>query len=262
MPTLTENRTRWDGAYDWSTAGDEWSAMWGTTDAEWRWTILPRIAPYIPTGRILEIAPGFGRWTQYLVRFCEALDAVDISTECIRACQQRLTNTTARFHVGDGVTLPLPDESIDFAFSFDSLVHVEIDVLRSYFTELTRVLTPTGVAFIHHSIAGQHRRHFSWWREPGTKRQKARSALYRLTGGLIDRTSHWRAQSVDPQSALRAIADAGLNVISQETFPWSTRRSIDGITVLTKREVKEPIFVETRDFMREARMARRRSHLP
>jgi hypothetical protein len=41
--------------------------------------------------------------------------------------------------------------SIDFAFSFDSLVHAESDVMSSYAHELARVLKPGGVAFLHHS---------------------------------------------------------------------------------------------------------------
>lgn len=43
------------------------------------------------------------------------------------------------------------DGAVDLAFSFDSLVHVEIDVIEGYLTELARVLVPDGVAILHHS---------------------------------------------------------------------------------------------------------------
>src|SRR5439155_24508233 len=39
--------------------------------------------------QILEIAPGFGRWTHYLKDYCENLWIVDRSSECIEACRQR-----------------------------------------------------------------------------------------------------------------------------------------------------------------------------
>ena len=42
--------------------------------------------------------------------------------------------------------LPMVEESsIDFVFSFDSLVHVEAETLAAYLSELARVLKPDGV---------------------------------------------------------------------------------------------------------------------
>ena len=35
-------------------------------------TIFPRIRECLPVGTILEIAPGFGRWTHYLKDYCNA----------------------------------------------------------------------------------------------------------------------------------------------------------------------------------------------
>src|SRR6266567_7931064 len=52
--------------YDWRDAGEEWSESWGTSAAQWSGAILPRIQGCLPTGTILEIGPGFGRWTNYL----------------------------------------------------------------------------------------------------------------------------------------------------------------------------------------------------
>jgi cyclopropane fatty-acyl-phospholipid synthase-like methyltransferase len=39
----------------------------------------------------------------------------------------------------------------DFVFSFDSLVHVESDVIENYLTQLAKKLKPNGIGFIHHS---------------------------------------------------------------------------------------------------------------
>ncbi|PYI69174.1 MAG: hypothetical protein DMF07_00370 [Verrucomicrobia bacterium] len=75
--------------YDWKEAGEEWSAPWGSSAAQWAGTILPRIRDFLPTGAILEIAPGFGRWTHYLKDYCQDLWIVDRSSECIEACRQR-----------------------------------------------------------------------------------------------------------------------------------------------------------------------------
>src|SRR5438105_36799 len=63
--------------YDWKQAGEEWSEPWGTSDAQWNGTIFPRIRDWLPTGTILEIAPGFGRWTHFLKDYGDELWAVD-----------------------------------------------------------------------------------------------------------------------------------------------------------------------------------------
>jgi hypothetical protein len=48
------------------------------------------------------------------------------------------------------------DGSIDFAFSFDSLVHFEVDAMESYLRELACKLSADGVAFLDHSNLGEY----------------------------------------------------------------------------------------------------------
>ena len=80
--------------YDWKEAGEEWSQPWGSSAAQWAGTIFPRIRECLPAGTILEIAPGFGRWTHYLKDYCNELWAVDKSSDCIEACQQRFASVS------------------------------------------------------------------------------------------------------------------------------------------------------------------------
>ena len=160
MPSIEENLDRWNEDYDWRLAGEPWSKPWGGAAAQWYGCIYPRIQHFLPAASILEIAPGFGRWTEFLLEHCNTLVGVDVTPKCIEACRVRFADRPgARFEVNDGVTLPMvADGSIDFAFSFDSLVHVEIEVLSGYLDELARVLTSEGVAFLHHSNYGTYRR--------------------------------------------------------------------------------------------------------
>ena len=82
---------------------------------------------------MLEIAPGYGRWTAFLKDLCSRLPLVDLSPKCIEACRERFGESDdIAYHVNDGRSPAMIDEdSIDFAFSFDSLVHVELEVLES-----------------------------------------------------------------------------------------------------------------------------------
>lgn len=49
----------------------------------------------------------------------------------------------------------MADDSIDLAFSFDSLVHAEQDVLAGYLSVFATKLKPGGTAVLHHSNLGQ-----------------------------------------------------------------------------------------------------------
>jgi hypothetical protein len=55
---------------------------------------------------------------------CDTLTVVDLNEKCISACKTRFAGVAhIRYHVNDGRSLSMvPDESVDFAVSFDSLV--------------------------------------------------------------------------------------------------------------------------------------------
>jgi len=101
------------------------------------------------SGRILEIAPGYGRWTQFLQTHYASLIGIDLARSCVDYCHKRFANyPNLEFKVNEGLTLPMiENRSIDFAFSFDSLVHAEADVISSYVNELARVLRHRGESF-------------------------------------------------------------------------------------------------------------------
>lgn len=87
MPSLTENKMVWDQFYDWSMCGDKWSAASGGVSYQWWTTLFPRLQRFVPARRILEIAPGYGRWTHYLKPSVSAavleFDAVQVGLSCV-----------------------------------------------------------------------------------------------------------------------------------------------------------------------------------
>jgi SAM-dependent methyltransferase len=217
MPSIDENLQAWNGEYEWSELGDEWSQAWGGASAQWYGTILPRLHSYLPAGRVLEIAPGFGRWTQYLRPLSDELILVDLSAKCIEACRQRFAGFGAiEYHVNDGESLAMvADGSIDLAFSFDSLVHVEAGVLRAYVAQLARKLRRDGIGFLHHSNLGE-------FVDPTTGE---------LQPGLENR--HWRAQSVSADWMKVTCETYGLTCVSQEIVNWGGPEMNDVFTVFT-----------------------------
>jgi 2-polyprenyl-3-methyl-5-hydroxy-6-metoxy-1,4-benzoquinol methylase len=260
MPTVEENSQKWNAAYGWHDQGEVWSAPWGGSAAQWFGAILPRIHAFLPATTILEIAPGFGRWTTHLKDSCEHLIVVDLAENCIEACRRRFADEShITYHVNDGKSLAMvPDRSIDFAFSFDSLVHAEADVMRAYLEQLAAKLKPNGVGFLHHSNIGAYRRSFSLSRRiPSVLRDRL------IQGRIIDQT-HWRAFSMTASLFAGFCEQAGLQCVSQEMVNWATKRLIDCFSVFTPKSstwARPNVVVENPGFMREAAMIRRLSRL-
>src|SRR5262245_4969886 len=230
MPSVEENRSQWNDKYDWSQAGEEWSEGWGGSDAQWFGTFLPRLHAYLPARTILEFAPGFGRWTQFLANHCDHLIGVDLSERCVAVCRERFSSSpNMSFASNDGRSLEaVEDRSIDLAISLDSLVHADGDVLAAYVNELARKLAPNGVAFIHHSNLGR----YAYYK--AIRKLPPLDALGRRLR-LVEPRLNWRSFSVTGGRVRRWAVEAGLRFTAQEYVNWGTRRAlIDCFSVLTR----------------------------
>jgi SAM-dependent methyltransferase len=208
----------------------------------------------------LEIAPGFGRWTQFLIQQCDHYVGVDIAERCVRACRERFADSGhAEFATNDGSSLPMVTSgSIDFAFSFDSLVHVERDVIGAYLLELKEKLSPTGVAFIHHSNLGSLQRDL-WLtrRSAALTRLVPRSEAVLRRMQMIDWT-HSRAPTLSAAAFADLCAEAGLRCIGQEIVNWGGRRLLDCFSLATRPGSpfeRANVRVHNAHFMDEARSA-------
>ena len=235
MPTIEQNISTWT-RYRWRQQGDEWSRLWGGTDYEWWGTIFPRVQEFLPAASALEIAPGYGRWTRYLVHLCDRLIGIDLASNCIEACRERFAaHRHATFHLNDGISLEaVPDGSIDFAFSFDSLVHADQDVVECYVHELAKKLKSDGVAFMHHSNMGKYRD--------------------QQTGRLSVPNIGWRG-NMSAELFERFCGEAGVSCIGQEMVNWATEHLNDCFSLLTRpgSRFERPNRVrENRAFMEEA----------
>lgn len=246
MPSIDENKRSWEKEYDWPHGGDEWSAYWGSPRAQWEGCLFPRVFPFLK-GRVLEIAPGHGRWTQFLEARCTSLIGIDLVPSAVERCRQRFKgHANLEFVANDGLTIPMVgDASIDFAFSFDSLVHAEDNVMSSYVLELARVLRPGGAAFIHHSNLSAIRR--SLW-----------DRIKRRKSGLPFE-QHWRASSMSALKMRQFVGRSGMSCLQQELVPWGMGwpMLIDCMTTILNVSGKECAVFENHRFMDEAAAIKR-----
>ena len=207
--TVEENLKQWS-QHDWSHGGEEWTA-----GDDWKLSLVKHVLePNILLGaRVLEIGPGGGRWTDFLVRRASHLTVVDLTPECIKLCRERFKDhQNISYFVNDGRDLSfIPPKSIDRIWSFDVFVHIHSDEVEAYIRQSSEILTDGGRGVIHHSAKG------------------------RLKRG-------WRSD-MTAQKMLDICAKHGLNVVRQFTSwdggqfhinPHSPESSFDTITVFEK----------------------------
>lgn len=149
-----EEQRFWNKLDIWTEGGHEWSKAFGTTENLWNNYLFEPIKKFRGK-KILEIAPGHGRITQFLSILADELIVVDLNETCIEQTKKKLGSHIKEYHVNDGLTLSsIPTNSIDLVFSFDSFVHMHKNVTKSYIKEISRVLVKGGHGFIHHSCLG------------------------------------------------------------------------------------------------------------
>lgn len=227
MPDLNWNEATWDGSYNWSSRGEEWSQSWGSSEAQWFGALYPRIHRLLPVENILEIAPGFGRWTKFLIPHAKQFVGVDLSSQCVEACRASFIEAMhATFLQNDGVSLEIVPNNLDFVFSFNSLVHVEINILGGYIRQIIEKLSPDGMAFIHHSNFAT------------------------MPSGVEN--PHCRAQSVSGMAVASSVAQHGGRVHLQELVNWGCEQLIDCFTIFSRGTAEKFPVIYNPSFMEEA----------
>lgn len=121
-----------------------------------------RIVPYLDeqffgpflghSGTLLELGPGGGRFTEFLLARCGTLIAADTSPAMLEKIRHRfrdLERLKCMLLDGQGLA-SVPHESVDAVFSYDVFVHLPQWDIFNYMTEFARVLRPGGKAIIHH----------------------------------------------------------------------------------------------------------------
>ncbi|MBI2949236.1 MAG: class I SAM-dependent methyltransferase [Verrucomicrobia bacterium] len=275
MPTIQENVKCWNGEYDWTQQGEEWSLPWGGSETQWWGSLLPRIHAFVPCESILEIAPGYGRWTRFLKDLGQRLTVVDLSAGCIEHCRRRFAASNhIHYFVNDGQSLDMvADQSIDFVFSFDSLVHAEADVLETYLQQLARKLTRNGAGFIHHSNAARYGFYLSLlkMRRPGAAppasgpgsngvHSPLREGLRRGKRFLVQKgiliNDCARALSMSAGLFGQYCDRAGLRCVGQEIINWSGSALLDCISIFARPGSiwdRPNQVIENRHFVEESR---------
>lgn len=110
------------------------------------------VLPYVRPDQVaLEIGPGGGRWTRYLLGF-RKLYVVDYHAELLQELSGRINKPNMQFIVNNGTDFPgVPENSVDYVISVACFVHLEPHLIAAYLKNIARILKPGGNVFLTYS---------------------------------------------------------------------------------------------------------------
>jgi len=95
---------------------------------------------------LLELGCGVGRLLKANVGKFHKVIGFDVSEEAVKRARELIgPDSSLELHAGDGFSLnPIPDNSVDVAFSFAAITSMPVDVAANYLKEMHRVLKSDG----------------------------------------------------------------------------------------------------------------------
>ena len=110
------------------------------------------LRPYVsPETTVVEIGPGGGRWTRYMLD-AKQIYAVDYHQELLDELKSNIDSVRIVFLKNDGDNFPnVPNESVDFVFSFGTFVHLDIDIIDRYLQNIKPLLKPESNVVLQYS---------------------------------------------------------------------------------------------------------------
>lgn len=134
--------------------GQLYGAQWGDpqTVPHLRYVRDQYILPYLnPDHHAVEIGPGGGRWTRYLVAF-DKLYVIDYHQELLDELARSYRLPSLVRVRNNGTDFPsVPAGTIHFLFSFGVFVHLDADLIRAYLINIKRLLRPEANVVIQYS---------------------------------------------------------------------------------------------------------------
>ena len=110
------------------------------------------VKPYVsPAATIVEIGPGGGRWTRYLLS-AQRIYAVDYHQELLDELRRGFDRPNITFVKNNGDDFPgVPDGAADLVFSFGCFVHLDVDIIERYLANMRRLLKPESNVVLHYA---------------------------------------------------------------------------------------------------------------
>jgi hypothetical protein len=108
---IEANVKQWND-YEWKLDGDEWTGqaeLCGVSYNVWKTSLVDHlICPYVdPGAHVIEVAPGHGRWSEYIIPSSGFVTLDDLSPNCLCFCRKRFSQyENVDYYLTTGTSLP------------------------------------------------------------------------------------------------------------------------------------------------------------
>lgn len=156
------------------------------------------VTPYVNSAHTaLEIGPGGGRWTRYILGF-DKLYLVEYYQELLDEIRGSIKSNNIIYVKNEGTDFPgVPENSIDFLFSFGVFVHLDQDIIAAYLRNMMPILNAGANVVLHYSdktkIMAQQNEGFSD-NTPDEMRAMVKAAGYKVL--QEDLTTMWHSSVI------------------------------------------------------------------
>jgi len=156
------------------------------------------VIPYVNSQHYaVEIGPGGGRWTRYLLGF-KKLYVVDYHSELLAELKKNYRKSNMQFVKNNGTDFPgIGENTINYLFSFGTFVHLDTNIITLYLENMKHILQAGANVVIQYSdktkIMAQLNEGFSE-NTPDRMRQIVLSADYRILEE--DLTTLWHSSII------------------------------------------------------------------
>jgi len=108
--------------------------------------------PFVHPDKVaVEIGPGGGRWTRYLLP-CRILYVVDHYQELLDELRRNFRAPNMHFVRNSGTDFPgIERGSVDLVFSYGTFVHFDVAMIAAYLREIRKILKPGGDCVIQYA---------------------------------------------------------------------------------------------------------------
>jgi SAM-dependent methyltransferase len=153
--------------------------------------VVTALNRFQPRGKVLELACGTAKRTQWLLRHAESITSLDASPAMLELARQRITDKRVRFILADAFGWE-PDDKYDVVFFAFWLSHVPPARFRDFWDLVGRCLTAKGRVFFVDEGVHEH------WQE-----ESVNSSTPLVRRRLLDGTEHdivkmlWEPQELE-----------------------------------------------------------------
>jgi SAM-dependent methyltransferase len=192
----------------WVAVNEYFQAAEASMQEIWRTLIFPFIED-CDFDAVIDLGAGHGRNSRILADQASRLLVLDIQEENVEVCRRRFAGMP---HVECAVNggydfVPAGDEAFTLIYTFDSMVHFEKSVVRSYLRDARRVLRPGGRGSFHHS---------------------------NFVGGSDWRTNPHGRNFMSSDLFASYAREEGLKVLRQRIFEWGHVADLDCLTLVER----------------------------